>query len=94
MRGLHQGHRVWAQGKNRKVYMLAELEPSREITGGVWYTDNELDTDLIEVLRKQCLHYIMQEVRRNTHSLTPHIHHFRTNSHVSIMENVMLYPNY
>lgn len=48
-------------GKNRKVYMLAELEPSREITGGVWYTDNELDTDLIEVLRKQCLHYIMQE---------------------------------
>ena len=24
------------QHANRKVYMLAELEPAREITGGAW----------------------------------------------------------
>ncbi|GAQ88488.1 DNA-directed RNA polymerase III subunit RPC6 [Klebsormidium nitens] len=38
--------------KNRKVYMLYEIEPSREITGGAWYTEQEFDAEFIGVLRE------------------------------------------
>mmetsp|Transcript_31278 Transcript_31278/g.99768 ORF Transcript_31278/g.99768 Transcript_31278/m.99768 type:complete len:291 (+) Transcript_31278:254-1126(+) len=47
--------------KNRKVYMLFELEPSREITGGAWYTEHEFDSEFIEVLRDMCHRYIVKE---------------------------------
>ena len=33
--------------------MLFELEPSREITGGAWYTEHEYDSEFIGVLRQQ-----------------------------------------
>ncbi|KAI6011129.1 RNA polymerase Rpc34 subunit-domain-containing protein [Pisolithus marmoratus] len=42
----------------RKIYMLAHLEPSVELTGGPWYTDNELDAEFIKLLSSACLHYI------------------------------------
>ncbi|KAL1920771.1 uncharacterized protein VTP21DRAFT_11406 [Calcarisporiella thermophila] len=42
----------------RKVYMLYELTPSTEVTGGTWYTDQELDVDFIENLQKACFKYI------------------------------------
>ncbi|KAI5996988.1 RNA polymerase Rpc34 subunit-domain-containing protein [Pisolithus albus] len=42
----------------RKIYMLAHLEPSVELTGGPWYTDNELDVEFIKLLSSACLHYI------------------------------------
>ncbi|KIM92356.1 hypothetical protein PILCRDRAFT_810404 [Piloderma croceum F 1598] len=42
----------------RKIYMLFHLQPSVEITGGPWYTDNELDTEFIKLLSSACLHYI------------------------------------
>ncbi|KAI1790131.1 RNA polymerase Rpc34 subunit-domain-containing protein [Ganoderma leucocontextum] len=39
----------------RKIYMLAHLEPSVELTGGPWYTDKELDTEFIKLLSDVCL---------------------------------------
>jgi len=42
----------------RKIYMMANLEPSVEITGGPWYTDNELDVEFIRMLSSACLQYI------------------------------------
>ncbi|KAI0357863.1 hypothetical protein OH77DRAFT_1421993 [Trametes cingulata] len=42
----------------RKIYMLAHLEPSVEMTGGPWYTDNELDTECIKLLCSACLRFI------------------------------------
>ncbi|KAI0050339.1 hypothetical protein FA95DRAFT_1555851 [Auriscalpium vulgare] len=42
----------------RKIYMMAHLEPSVELTGGPWYTDNELDTEFIKLLCSACLRYI------------------------------------
>ncbi|KAI9460653.1 RNA polymerase Rpc34 subunit-domain-containing protein [Boletus coccyginus] len=58
----------------RKIYMLAHLEPSVELTGGPWYTDNELDTEFIKLLSTACLHYIRdrsfpkQSGKRHSHS--------------------------
>jgi len=49
--------------KNRKVYMLYELEPSKELTGGAWYTEQEFDAEFIEVLRDHCLKFILHKVR-------------------------------
>ena len=34
----------------RKIYMLAGLTPSLELSGGPWYTDNEMDTVFINQL--------------------------------------------
>ncbi|KAI8822602.1 RNA polymerase Rpc34 [Fimicolochytrium jonesii] len=46
---------------HKKVYMLYELEPSTELTGGAWYTDNEMDMDFIEQLSKQVHKYIVMK---------------------------------
>ncbi|KAI5124200.1 hypothetical protein M0805_005050 [Coniferiporia weirii] len=45
----------------RKIYMLFHLEPSSSITGGPWYTDNELDTEFIKLLMSACLKFIREK---------------------------------
>ena len=35
------------QGKNKKLYMLFGLTPSRELTGGPWYTNGEFDYEFV-----------------------------------------------
>lgn len=42
---------------------MAHLEPSVELTGGPWYTDNELDSEFIKLLCSACLRYIRERVR-------------------------------
>ncbi|KAG9445920.1 hypothetical protein H6P81_012048 [Aristolochia fimbriata] len=46
------------QGRSRKVYMAVEFEPSAEVTGGHWYSDGNLDTDFITVMKSQCFNHI------------------------------------
>mmetsp|Transcript_28762 Transcript_28762/g.72394 ORF Transcript_28762/g.72394 Transcript_28762/m.72394 type:complete len:334 (+) Transcript_28762:111-1112(+) len=36
----------------KKMYILADLEPSAELTGGNWYTNGELDVDLVDTCYK------------------------------------------
>ena len=47
----------------RKIYMLSELTPSIELTGGPWYSDNDLDKEFVESLIKLCLQVIKKGVR-------------------------------
>ncbi|XP_021609496.1 DNA-directed RNA polymerase III subunit RPC6 [Manihot esculenta] len=42
------------QNKGRKHYMATEFEPSKEITGGTWYVEGNLDTEFIQILKEQC----------------------------------------
>ncbi|GAA5844636.1 hypothetical protein JCM11251_002131 [Rhodosporidiobolus azoricus] len=42
----------------RKIYMLAGIQPSVELTGGPWFTDNELDTELVDHLKKVAAKYL------------------------------------
>lgn len=44
--------------KNRVVYMSYDIEPSTEITGGAWYTEQELDSEFIGVLQEACFKFI------------------------------------
>mmetsp|Transcript_18480 Transcript_18480/g.41072 ORF Transcript_18480/g.41072 Transcript_18480/m.41072 type:complete len:397 (-) Transcript_18480:983-2173(-) len=46
--------------KAKKLYMLFDLMPAKEITGGPWYTELEFDHEFISELR----HFIMHCVRR------------------------------
>jgi hypothetical protein len=59
-------HSSYLQYPTRKIYMLANLEPSVELTGGPWYTDNEFDTEFIKNLCAACLRHI----RDCVHTLT------------------------
>ncbi|KAF2299655.1 hypothetical protein GH714_002230 [Hevea brasiliensis] len=34
--------------------MATEFEPSKEITGGAWYVEGNLDTEFIQILKEQC----------------------------------------
>lgn len=38
-----------ARSNAKKTFMLYELEPTKEVTGGGWYSDGEIDYELIEV---------------------------------------------
>ncbi|CAX41258.1 DNA-directed RNA polymerase III subunit, putative [Candida dubliniensis CD36] len=43
----------------RKIYMLYNLQPSIDVTGGPWFTDSELDTEFIETLLEVCWRFIV-----------------------------------
>jgi DNA-directed RNA polymerase III subunit RPC6 len=46
--------------KSKKLYMAYNLIPSKELTGGVWYSDLEFDHEFISELRS----FVLQCVRR------------------------------
>ena len=46
---------------NKKVYMLYEMEPDRSITGGVWYSSQGFESELIEILNQQIHRYLQQK---------------------------------
>ncbi|KAJ3096123.1 34-kDa subunit of RNA polymerase III (C) [Phlyctochytrium planicorne] len=45
----------------RKLYMLAEYEPSEEITGNVFFTDQEIDVPFIEALSETIYMHILSQ---------------------------------
>jgi len=45
---------------NKKVYMLYELKPAEEVTGGTWYKGHDMDTEFIEAIRKTMLYALKQ----------------------------------
>ena len=59
--------------QNRKVYMKYDLEPSREITGGAWFTDQEFDAVFVKIMRDQCRDFIRKEKRLTLQDVYEHI---------------------
>jgi hypothetical protein len=48
--------------KAKKLYMLYELEPSANVTGGTFYTDTrDIDSSFIDAVRAKVTHYIQQK---------------------------------
>ena len=56
--------------------MLEGIEPSIALTGGPWYTDNELDTEFIQNLTEACFKFISDIA-----SHFPHLQHKFPNIH-------------
>ncbi|PSC67959.1 DNA-directed RNA polymerase III subunit RPC6 [Micractinium conductrix] len=46
------------QNASRKVYMLYELEPAKELTGGPWFGPDAFDSEFVAVLQETTLSYI------------------------------------
>lgn len=44
--------------KNRKIYILAHIEPAKEVVGGTFYDNAEFDEGLVERLRDQVIHVL------------------------------------
>ena len=44
--------------KNKKVWIGYDIEPSQEITGGIWCSNQEFDENLVNVFSEKCLEYI------------------------------------
>jgi len=42
----------------KKIYMLFELEPDTAVTGGAFYSDQEVDNQFVDLLNHQCLKYL------------------------------------
>eukprot|EP00762_Andalucia_godoyi_P004065 ANDGO_06330.mRNA.1 DNA-directed RNA polymerase III subunit rpc6 len=46
------------EAKTRKVYMLFDLEPSRDLTGGPWYSEQDFDSAFVDDLLLHIYKYI------------------------------------
>uniref|UniRef100_H2YJT7 DNA-directed RNA polymerase III subunit RPC6 n=1 Tax=Ciona savignyi TaxID=51511 RepID=H2YJT7_CIOSA len=45
----------------RKVYMLFNLQPDRSVTGGAWYSEQDFESEFVEVLNQQCYKFLQQK---------------------------------
>jgi len=61
------------QGKKKKVYMLSEIEPSMEITGGIWYSGLEFNKKLIDALSEKCFAFIKKKEVATREEITLHV---------------------
>ena len=46
----------------KKVYMLYNLEPDSTVTGGAWYSDQDFESEFVDVLNQQCFKFLEQKV--------------------------------
>ncbi len=44
------------------VYMLYDLEPDSSITGGAWYSEQEFESEFVEILNQQCYRFLHQRL--------------------------------
>ena len=47
----------------KKIYMLFDLEPDESLTGGAWYSDQEFETEFVDVLNVKCQQYLQKKVK-------------------------------
>ena len=53
------------QQKTKKLYMAYDLVPTREVSGGPWYTDQEFDHEFVGAIKKIVVKYV-QSVQTST----------------------------
>ena len=44
--------------KNKKIWIGFDIEPSVEVTGGIWCSNQEFNKDLVTVIKQKCLEYL------------------------------------
>lgn len=54
--------------------MLYNLQPDRSVTGGAWYSDQDFESEFVEVLNQQCFKFLQSKVQDTgvTSSVTSH----------------------
>eukprot|EP00092_Neocalanus_flemingeri_P024511 GFUD01026583.1.p1 GENE.GFUD01026583.1~~GFUD01026583.1.p1 ORF type:complete len:305 (+),score=90.50 GFUD01026583.1:85-999(+) len=46
----------------KKVYMLYNLEPDHSVTGGAWYSDQDFESEFVEILNQQCYRFLYHKL--------------------------------
>ena len=46
----------------KPLYMLYDIQPNESVTGGAWYSDQEFETEFVDVLNTQCLQFLQHKV--------------------------------
>ena len=49
----------------KKVYMIYDLEPDPSVTGGAWYTEQDFESEFVEVLNQQCYRYLYDKLEKS-----------------------------
>lgn len=60
-----------AAAKNKKVYMLYDLEPSKAVRGAPWVSAGEFDHELLSKLNSACLRWIEQQSKQGHPDVSP-----------------------
>ena len=55
--------------KTKKLYILYDITPAKEITGGPWYTDQEFDHEFVDALCTFILQIINQHKVTDIHTI-------------------------
>ena len=55
------------QASKKKVYMLYDLQPDRSVTGGAWYSDQDFESEFVDVLTNQCHKFLLTKVIYKNH---------------------------
>lgn len=60
--------------KNRIMYMLYEIEPSAELSGGPWYTaTGDFNTELIDNLKEKAFEFVLEKQTSDLNTIVSHI---------------------
>ena len=44
--------------------MLYDIEPDQSVTGGAWYSDQDFESEFVEVLNQQCYKFLQQRAQQ------------------------------
>ena len=50
---------------NKKTYILYDIEPDKEVTGGIWFTNNDVDLSFVNNLMEIIYQYILKRQALN-----------------------------
>lgn len=50
---------------NKKTYILYDIEPDKEVTGGIWFTNNDVDLSFVNNLMEIIYQYILKQQTLN-----------------------------
>lgn len=50
---------------NKKTYILYDIEPDKEVTGGIWFTNNDVDLSFVNNLMEIIYQYILKHQALN-----------------------------
>eukprot|EP00096_Caligus_rogercresseyi_P016465 TRINITY_DN9135_c0_g1_i1.p1 TRINITY_DN9135_c0_g1~~TRINITY_DN9135_c0_g1_i1.p1 ORF type:complete len:325 (-),score=83.13 TRINITY_DN9135_c0_g1_i1:7-939(-) len=49
----------------KKVYMLYDLDPDVSVTGGAWYSNQDFESEFVEILNQQCFRYLHKQLEKS-----------------------------
>lgn len=47
--------------RRKKAYILFNLEPDQSVTGGPWFTDQDFESEFVEVVSQQCFKFLQHK---------------------------------